>query len=302
MNEFIASIVLAGVPLLYAALGGIVAERSGVLNVGLEGFMLFGAFFAAWAGAGLGGTLVAFVVAIAATFVLGCLLGWVMVALRGDQVVVGIAFNIAALGASSYFFSVITDGDVTRMSTDPTSPIRIPLLAGLPVVGSLFDQHWIVYLAVLLVPAAFYLLFRTGLGIRVRACGEFVEGARAAGVNVISTRILATGVSGALAGAGGAYLVLVAIHRFSENMTSGQGYIALAVIILGRWTPIGAGIAALVFALAQALSLRIQSGGAHVPVQVFLAIPYVITLVAVAVSGQRARPPAEEGRPLYVSR
>jgi ABC-type uncharacterized transport system permease subunit len=300
MTEFDASIVLAGIPLLFAAFGGLIAERSGVLNVGLEGLMLFGAFFGAWAAAAAGNDFVGLLGALGATLVLGVLLGWIMVSLRADQVVVGIAFNIVAFGATSYFFRVITNGDISKMSSSGGGVTRIPGLASIPWIGPFFDQHWLVYVGYAIVPVGFLALFRTGLGIRLRACGEFAEGARASGINVVRMRIATFGLSGMLAGTGGAYLVLGGIHQFTENMTSGQGYIALAVIILGRWRPLGAAAGALLFALAEALSFRIQSGGTAAPAELFFAMPYIVTLLAVAISGRRVRPPAEEGRPLYL--
>lgn len=300
MSLFLASVVLAGIPLLFAAFGGLISERAGVLNIGLEGLILFGAFFSAWAAAAAGNQVVGLLAALAATFALGLLLGWLMVSLRADQVVIGIAFNIAALGATSSFLRVITKSDSSAMSTDSGGIVRIPGLAEIPWIGSLFDQHWLVYIAYLLIPIVFLVLFRTGLGVRMRACGEFPEGARASGVNVVRTRILAVAVGSMFAGAGGAYLVLGGIRQFTENISSGQGYIALAVIILGRWTPLGAAAAAVLFALAQAISFRVQASGSGVPIEIFLAMPYLITLLAVAISGRRVRPPAEEGRPLHL--
>ena len=300
MDLFLASVVLGGVPLVFAAFGGLISERAGVLNIGLEGLILFGAFFSAWAGAAAGNQVVGLFAALAATFALGLVLGWLMVSLRADQVVIGIAFNIAALGATSYFLRVITTSNSSAMSTDSGGIVRIPGLADLPWFGALFDQHWLAFVAYLLIPIVYLVLFRSGLGVRLRACGEFSEGARASGVDVIRTRILAFGVGSMLAGAGGAYLVLGGIRQFTENISSGQGYIALAVIILGRWTPLGAAAAALLFALAQAISFHVQASDTGVPTEIFLAMPYVITLVAVAISGRRVRPPAEEGRPLYL--
>jgi ABC-type uncharacterized transport system permease subunit len=301
VSEFVAAILLAGIPLLFAAFGGVVAERAGVLNVGLEGLMLWGAFLAAWISASAG-DVAGVLAAVVATAVLGALLGWIKVSLRADQVVAGIAFNIVALGATSYAFPLITHGDIARMSSEGGGLVRVPGLAELPWIGTFFDQHWLAYAGYVTVPVLSLILFRTGLGIRLRACGEFAEGARASGVDVIRTRIGAMAASGMLAGVGGAYLVVAGIHQFGENMTSGQGYIALAVIILGRWTPLGAAAAALLFALATAVTFRLQADGVSAPPELFFAMPYVITLLAVAIAGRRVRPPAEDGRPLYLTR
>jgi ABC-type uncharacterized transport system permease subunit len=152
----------------------------------------------------------------------------------------------------------------------------------------------------LLVPITFYVIWRTGLGARLRACGEYAEGARATGVRVVRVRLLATVASCMLAAAAGAYLVLGDVGVFRQNMTAGRGYIALAVVILGRWNPFGALAAAALFAVAQALVFYLQAQGVGIPVEVVLAMPYLVGLAAITLFGRSARPPAEDGRPLYL--
>jgi simple sugar transport system permease protein len=293
---------LAAVPFLLAALGGIIAERAGVLNIGLEGLMLSAALVAAWAAASADTEVAGVMAAVGLGLALGLLLGGIMVALRGDQVVVGIAFNILALGLTSYALDVITGrGGLQALSVPSGSvTVRIPGLADIPWIGALFDQHYLAYVAYILVPTIFYLLFRTGLGTRLRACGEFAEGAKATGINVMRWRILAMGASGVLAALAGAYLVLGDIRLFQQNMSGGRGYIALAVIILGRWTPFGALGAAVLFGASVAISFEVQARGIGIPSQVVIAMPYIITLIAIAIAGKRARPPAEEGKRLQL--
>lgn len=302
MTEIIAASVLAAVPFLLAALGGIIAERAGVLNIGLEGLMLSAALVAAWAAASADTEVAGVMAAVGLGLALGLLLGGIMVALRGDQVVVGIAFNILALGLTSYALDVITGrGGLQALSVPSGSvTVRIPGLADIPWIGALFDQHYLAYVAYILVPTIFYLLFRTGLGTRLRACGEFAEGAKATGINVMRWRILAMGASGVLAALAGAYLVLGDIRLFQQNMSGGRGYIALAVIILGRWTPFGALAAAVLFGASVAISFEVQARGIGIPSQVVIAMPYIITLIAIAIAGKRARPPAEEGKRLQL--
>jgi ABC-type uncharacterized transport system permease subunit len=300
METIIQTSIVAGIPLLLAALAGIVAERTGVLNVALEGLMLGGAFSAAWAGSA-GTDVLGFVAAIGFGLAAGLGLAWVMVVLRGDQVVVGIAFNILVLGATSYLFAVISGGKFGALKTSEHHEYAIPGISEVPWLGVFFRVHWIVYATYLLVPLAYFVIFRTGLGVRMRACGEYAEGARAVGVNVVRFRLGATAASGLLAAAAGAYLVIGDVGLFRQNMTSGRGYLALAIVILGRWNPFGALAAAALFAVAQALTFYLQVRGVGVPIEVVLAMPYIVGLVAITVFGRRVRPPAEDGRPLHLS-
>jgi ABC-type uncharacterized transport system permease subunit len=299
METIIHTTIVVALPLVLVALAGLIAERTGVLNIGLEGFMLGGAFAAAWAGSSSTDTY-GFLAAIGFGAVAGLLLAYVMVVLRADQVVVGIGFNILVLGASSYLYAVVGGGQYGGFRTGEKHSYGIPGLADLPWVGNFFDVHWIAYMTYALVPLTFYVLFKTGLGVRMRAAGEYASGARAIGVNVIRTRVVATVVSGLLAAAGGAYLVLGDVGVFRQNMTAGRGYLALAIIILGRWTPFGVLGAAALFGVAQALTFFLQANGTGVPVELVLAMPYLVALVAITLFGRRVRPPAEDGRPLHL--
>lgn len=302
MEAFVNSAVVFATPLLIAAIAGIIAERTGVLNIGLEGFMLGGAFISAWVAGGGGSVILGLVVALAAALALGALYGLIVVLLRADQVAVGIAFNIFVLGATSYGYAlVITAQGQPAMQTGSIADIDVPLLGGLAWVGPIFEQPWLTFVGYALVPLAFVLLFRTGLGVRARACGEHSAGARAAGIDVARWRLVATAVSCMLAAMAGAYLVLGDAHQFVNNISAGKGYIALAVIILGRWSPVGAVAAAALFGGAEALNFEAQSGsilGLEPPIALVQTIPYVVTIAAVTIVGRRVRPPAEDGRPL----
>jgi simple sugar transport system permease protein len=242
-------------------------------------------------------------VAVLAGGVAGLALGWIMVVMRADQVVVGVAFSIMLLGLTSYGFGILTTDLPGALDVGQPARSRIPLLADIPGIGVIFDMHWIAYLAYALVPITTYVLFRTGLGTRLRACGEYAEGARAVGIDVIRVRLLAMGVSGMLAAAAGAFLVLGDIGVFRRNLTGGRGYIAFVIVILARYHPVGALLAAAGFGLAQALTFYLQLKGVEIPSQFILATPYVVTLLALVVLGRRiGQPPAEEGRPLQISR
>jgi simple sugar transport system permease protein len=305
VESFVNTLVVFATPLLIAALAGLIAERAGVLNVALEGFMLGGAFVAAWAGGNQGSLIAGLVVAMLAGLAVGALYGLVVVHLRGDQIAVGIAFNIFVLGATTYGYALVTQsGGQEALQSSRMGFLDVPLLGGLPILGPVFNQPWLTYVGYALVPVVFFVLFRTGLGIRVRAVGEYAVGARAAGISVARWRLAVTALSCMLAAMAGAYLVLADTHQFVNNMTAGKGYIALAVIILGRWSPIGAVAAAVLFGGAQALDLEAQSGsifGLEPPVALVQTLPYVVTIVAVTLVGRRVRPPAEDGKPLALS-
>jgi simple sugar transport system permease protein len=302
MNAIINSTVVFGTPLLIAAIAGLISERTAVLNVGLEGFMLGGAFMAAWLGGNRGSVLLGLLGAVAVGVLIGVVYGFIVVRLRADQVAVGIAFNLFMLGLTGYGFDLITKAQgQAALQTKTMTSISIPGLDSIPWFGPIFDQPWLTFVGYALVPITAFVLFRTGFGVRARACGEYAEGARAAGLDVVRWRIGATAISGLLASAAGAYLVLADSQQFVQDMTAGKGYIALAVIILARWSPVGAVAAAALFGGAQALDLQAQSGdllGIHLPVALVQTLPYVVTIIAVTVVGRRVRAPAEDGKPL----
>jgi simple sugar transport system permease protein len=304
MEAFVASAIVFALPLLIAAVAGTIAERTGVLNVGLEGFMLGGAFTAAWVAASAESQLVGLAAVLALGVAAGLLYGFLVVLLRADQIAVGIAFNIFMLGATTYGFFLVNEGGDQRALVAPRGgTVEVPALASWPWVGPIFQQHWLTYVALGLALAAFAVIFRTGLGIRARACGEYSDGARAAGLNVARWRMLATALSCGIAALAGAYLVLALASQFVPNMTAGRGYIALAVIILARWNPVAVVPAALLFGGAQALDLQTQNESIldiKLPAALVQTIPYVVTIVAVAIVGRKVVPPAEDGRPLPV--
>lgn len=290
------------VPLLLAALGETLAEKAGVINVGIEGMMLGGALagFAVaftshspWAGAAA---------AALAGMALAALFAGLAVILGADQVVVGTAINILSLGLTGVFFRALPQ--LSGATAAAFAPLTLPFLhpAQTPptltaqLASALLEQNALGWLAWLLVPAGWLSLYKTRAGLRLRAVGEYPEAAYAAGVRVRRVRVGATLAGGAFAGLAGAYLSIGYTNGFVENMSAGRGFVALAVVILGRWNPLGVAGAALLFGLAFALQFQFQASSARFPYQFFLALPYLLTLLALLLRSRlKSAPPAALG-------
>jgi general nucleoside transport system permease protein len=291
------------VPLILGALAGVLGERSGVINVAIEGQFLMGAFFAAlvgtmatsvWAGlfsAAVGGVIIAGILAVLAIRYLV------------DQTVVGIVLNLLALGVTGFLYERLMQPNAQSYNEPPKMPEwRIPGLADIPVVGPvLFDTNLLVWLALILVFVVHFGLTRTRWGLRTRAVGEHPTAADTVGIRVRGLRYLNVLLGGLIAGAGGAYFTLVATGSFNKNMTAGAGFIALAALIFGRWTPFGALGAALFFGFAQKLATYLSAVGSPVPSQFLTMLPYLATIVAVAGLVGRVRAPAADGQPYVKS-
>jgi simple sugar transport system permease protein len=296
--SLLASVIRLATPLILASLGGLFSERSGVINIALEGMMLSGAFTAAavtartanpWLGllaAGLAGLLVALIHAVAS------------IEYKADQVVVGTAINILFLGIPALVSGAMFEstGATPQLPREQVLPDwNIPLIEKIPVLGQLLSGHKpIVYFALAMVPTTYYVLFKTRFGLRLRAVGENPEAADTAGVSVAKLRYAGVMLSGLLAAIGGAYLSIGQNSLFTRNMTAGRGFIALAALILGKWHPVGAFFACLLFGVAEAISIRMQ-GVVNIPVQFIQIIPYVLTLVVLAGFIGRATPPRALG-------
>ncbi|HET9186263.1 MAG TPA: ABC transporter permease [Solirubrobacterales bacterium] len=290
--------VTVAIPLALAACGGLMAERAGVFNIGLEGMMLVGAFVGVVASYYTHSAWPGIVAAPLAGAALGALLGGLCVSLRGDQIVVGIMLNILALGLTSLLFRAIFGLQGQSGTVAALHPIRIPGLADIPYLGqALFDQDAIAYLAYLIVIGLTVFLFRTPGGMRWRSAGDAPSALEAAGVSVVRMRYMAVLVSGALAGLAGAHLTLGETPFFSDGMTNGRGFIALGAVIVGRWNPVGALLAALLFGVAQATQLQLQASGVDVPYQLLGMLPYVLTIAVLAGAAGRSHAPRFVGRP-----
>jgi ABC-type uncharacterized transport system permease subunit len=278
-------------PLTYAAIGGMFCERSGVVNIGLEGMMLAGAFFAALGADKFGNWEMGIVCAAIAGAGFAAIHAVMAIHLRADQVISGFAINFLALGVTGYFFI-----DIYGENGTPGDLPRIPDV-NIGALGSVFGHlSLMIWVSFLLLIVAHVTLFRTPIGLRLRSVGEHPRAADTVGISVYGIRYAAVILSGVLAALGGAYLSIGYLGSFSENMTAGRGYIALAAVIFGNWRPFGAFAAALLFGGSTALSFRLAQPW-PAPSVLFQALPYVLTLIAVAGVIGRATPPASAGRP-----
>ena len=293
-------------PLTFAAIGGMFCERSGVVNIGLEGMMLSGAFFGVLGADKFGSWFWGLVTAMIAGGGFALVHAFFAIQLRADQIVGGTAINFLALGVTGYFFIKIygangTPGNLSRIpDLDRHTAVIGPIfrgIDGIPFVGDVLGQlNLMIWLSFLLLVVAHVVLFKTPIGLRLRAVGEHPRAADTVGVPVYRFRYAATVLSGMLAALGGAYLAVGYVGSFSENMTAGRGFIALAAVIFGNWRPFGAFGAALLFGGSTALSFRLADAWGNSAV-LFQALPYVLTLIAVAGVIGRSVPPAASGRP-----
>jgi general nucleoside transport system permease protein len=287
------STIRQSTPIILGALCGIMCERSGVVNIGIEGQMLMAAFIGFLVNAWTGNLLIAVIAGMATGALLGLLLAFTSVTLKLDQIIGGTVINILATGLTGYFYQagITTEGKL--------SPIALGGLADIPLIGPvLFDNPPITYAAIILVFILHFLIFKTTWGLRMRAVGEHPRAADTVGINVFTTRYINVILGGAIAGLAGAFLTLEAVGSFERVMTNGRGFVALAVMIFGKWTPIGAWGASLLFGFANAMQTQFQFMGTFaIPHQFIGMLPYLLTIIVLAGFVGRARPPAAEGEP-----
>jgi general nucleoside transport system permease protein len=284
--------------LLLPALGGVISERSGVVNIAMEGMMLTGAFFAVVADLAWHNPWLAALVGIVAGGLMALIHAVVSIRFRADQIVSGIAINIFAAGLTLFLVQRIFGlQDVGHVGQSELLPyINIPVLDQIPFLGRvLFQQNVVVYAALILLVVVQVMLFRTRLGLRIRSVGEHPQAADTAGINVFAIRYGAVITSGLLSGLAGAFLAIGISNTFVPNMTDGRGYIALAAMIFGKWTPIGAFVACLIFGLGQAI--YDANSIIHVSQYLLSMLPYILTLVVLAGVVGRSIPPAADGIP-----
>lgn len=298
IEPFLAATVRTATPLLLAALGELLVERAGMINIGLEGAILAGAFgsligataggvFGGFAGAAIGGVLIA---AIFALFVV-----WI----RADQIITGTALTMLSLGVTGTLYRTLYGSSGVALAISTSAPLPIPLLSRIPVVGTaFFVQPPITYLAYALIPLVAWWIYGTYAGLALRAIGEHPEAAKVAGIRVQHIRVLTVLIGGVLGGIAGGTLVLAQAGTFAEGMSAGRGFIAIAIVVLGRWRPVGVAAAAFVFGATSALQFAFQAMGWHVPYQIFLVTPYLLTLAGLVSVAGRARSPAALGRAL----
>lgn len=302
MSEILSmSLVISGIylstPLLFAAFGGLVAERSGVINIALEGQMLFGAFTGVAVAWWLNSHILGMFAALVVGGMTGALLAWFAVTLGANQIVAATAINLIAFGLTAALVEPIWGRPGSSPSVSKFGRIDVPLLSDIPVVGRVFTDLTVVeWAALLLAPVAFVVLYRTPLGLRLRACGEEPHAAASVGVKVTTVRYQAVIFSGIVAAAGGAYLSLVQVGAFQRGMTQGRGFLALAAMIFGKWRPVPVFAACLLFGMADAFQLRAQTVGVDLPHELLIALPYVVALIALATFVGRAAAPAAIGK------
>ena len=301
MGSFLSAAVRMAIPLAYAALGEMISQKSGTINIGLEANMLGGAFLGFAVTYWTGSLPLGFLAGMIAGVCFSLLHAFFSIYLRQNQNVIGTALNLFALGLTSYMFQVIvnrTAGNYPQISTLPTLPI--PLLCKIPLIGdAFFNKDIIAYLLYALIIVLVWFLNQTAWGLSLVSVGENPKAADTVGLPVFRIKYLAAAFNGLMSGLGGAYLVLGQLGMFSENVTSGRGYIALSLVVFGRRNPVGVCLAALFMGAANALQFKMQALGVDMPIQVFTGLPYVLTVLVLAISALKKTDadPAALGKP-----
>lgn len=295
--ELWSSALMLAVPIAFAALGGVFSERAGVVNIALEGKMLIGALAAVAFSSLFHSAWIGLLAAVAAGALTAMLFAWATVYLRADHIIAGLAIDILAAGITGFLFNSLY-GQMGTPSDTPSLPIwHVPLLRSVPVLGPILGHHEaLVYLFFVVIVVADWVMFRTPLGLRWRAVGEYPRAADAAGVPVLRVKFWAVVAAGVMAAMGGADLSIGILNSFSPNMTAGRGFIALAAVIFGAWRPWGSFGAALLFGFATSLSFQLQ-GSAAISRNIVLMLPYVVTILALAGFVGRTTAPAADGQP-----
>jgi len=291
----LASAIRLATPYLYASIGEAFAQTSGVVNLGVDGIMLVGGFTGFYVALTTGNLWLGLLAAMIVGLLMGLLMSLISVTLKAEQGISGIGLYMFGLGLSALLFKELVG---TVLTIDGFSPIRIPLLGNLPVMGDIFfNQSLLVYGAFLMVPLAWFVLDKTTLGLKIKAVGQNPAAADSLGVSVDRIRYFSVCLGAVLAGLAGASLSLSLVNLFQENLTAGQGFIAVALVYFGGWRPLGILGGALLFSTINALQLWMQVLGAHVNSEILVMLPYLLTIVALAVAVNRARQPAALNRP-----
>jgi simple sugar transport system permease protein len=295
--SLIASMLVFATPLTFAAIGGMFSERSGVVNIGLEGMMLMGAFWGIWGADKTGSWISGVLIALIAGGLLALVHAFFAIQLRADQIVGGVAVNFLALGITGYFFVQLYHGENVPTGVSQIPAVNLTSKSNHSFFSEAFGHlNLMIWVAMALVIVSYFVMFKTPIGLRIRACGEHPRAADTVGINVYALRYMSVVLSGMLAAAGGAYLTVGYLNTYNENVTAGRGFIALAALIFGNWRPFGAFGAALLFGLSTAIAFRLPVYSPSAAT-LFQALPYVITLIAVAGVIGRSIPPAAVGRP-----
>jgi ABC-type uncharacterized transport system permease subunit len=291
-----AGAVRLATPITFAALGETLVERCGIVNLGVEGMMALGAFMGVW-GASQQGWIAGLLLGAVAGGALGVLMGLAVLKGGVNQIVAGIAITLLGIGFADYLFQIWQPSGRSAVVVPLVPIVRVPLLDRMPLIGeALFAQSPLTYVAVIAVVAATVAMRRTTAGLKLRAVGDDPEAAQLRGVDVVAVRIATLMLGGALAGLGGATITVGYLGSFSDDVASGRGYVAIAVVIIGRWSPVGAMLGALLFALFESLALLAQTGAVGLPVEFFSSLPYVMTLLALVLTARAQQAPRALGR------
>lgn len=289
MIGLLAAMLRIATPILLAGLGEVFAERAGVLNLGIEGIMLMGAILGFIAAYLSGSLTVGLLAALVLGALAGLLMGWLAVTLGLNQHVSGLGLTLLTSGLALFIFRVLFKGSANPPAM---TPFQQPHLPALGPVAPIFEQYWLTYVAFLLTPLATWVLYRTTFGLWVRAVGENPEAADSVGIDVRRVRYAALALSGALMGAGGAFLSLAQLGTATFGIVAGRGWVAIAIVIFGNWEPGRVMLGALLFGGVEALQLRLRAIGVNVPYQFLLSLPYLVTIAALALAGRNASYPA----------
>jgi general nucleoside transport system permease protein len=296
LETFLEGTVRTATPLAFAALGETVAERAGVINIGLEGAIIAGAF-GGFVAAGSGSVWAGFLGAALAGVLVAAVFAFFTIRIRADQIITGTAISLLGLGVTATLYRQLYGATGAALSIPTMGVTRVPVLSSIPIIGSpLFAQPSITYVLYALIPAVWWWMYKTHMGLGLRATGEDPRAAIAAGINAGKVQLFSILFGGMLGGIAGGVLVIAQAGSFAEGMSAGRGFIAIAIVVLGRWHPLGVAAAALVFGAASALQYFFQAMGWALPYQAFLALPYVLTLLGLAGIAGKASAPASLGK------
>lgn len=281
IESFLASCIRTASPMILAGLGALFSSCAGTLNLGMEGFMLCGALAAVIGSYYFNSAVVGVVVAMLCGALISLIFGYFVVQVKANQTVVGIAINQASIGLTTLINRVVLNGLSSVTAVKAFSPIKIPVISEIPVIGeAFFNQPGLVYIAFLLIPVAWFIYSRTAIGLKVRSVGHNPRACATVGINVNRTRWVTIIICGMMAGMAGAFMSLANLSFFTENMISGRGYMVMAVVTFGNYTPIGTLLASLLFGASEALQYRFLATGTGIPYQISMMVPYAITVIA----------------------
>lgn len=298
ITSFLASDIRTATPILIAALGIVFSERAGIVNIGTEGLMLIGSLVCVAGSYYTGSVLLGTIIGMIITMLFALVFGYFTITVKADQTVVGTAINIFAGGFTIALNRVLFGLNTSIPKIDVFDKVKIPVLGDIPIIGeSLFNQSVPVYLAFLAIPLAWFVLQKTNIGLKIRAVGENPKACDTVGINVYKTRYMTVLYSGLMAGFAGAFVSMGQLSFFSEGMVAGRGFMALAAVVFGNYTPVGVMIASLVFGAGEALQYRLQALNTGIPYQFLVMLPYVITVVAICLLVRKSNKPASSAVP-----